>query len=67
MGFAKYNGKNVTWYQPTQTWKYRNNRAVHFNQTPTKGTNSALNSEEETSEASSDESSQKSDPDKDTA
>jgi len=50
-----------------QTWKYCNNRTVHFNQTPTKGTNSTLNSEEEASEDSSDESSQKLDPDKDTA
>jgi len=63
-GLANHNGKIVTWHQPTQTWKYHNNRIVHFNQTPTKGTNSALNSEEETSEASSDE---KSDPDEDTA
>jgi len=51
----------------TQTWKYHNNRTVHFNQTPTEGTNSTLNSEEEMSEASSNESSQKSDVDEDTA
>jgi len=50
-----------------QTWKYRNHRTVHFNQTPTEGTNSALNSEEEASEDSSDEGSKKSDPDEDTA
>jgi len=67
MGFAKYNGKNVAWHQPMQTWKYRNNRTVHFNQPPTEGTNSALNSEEETSETSSNESSKKLDPDEDTA
>jgi len=66
-GFAKYNGKNVAWHQPMQTWKYCNHRTVHFNQTPTKGTNSALNSEEETSELSSNESAEKSDPDEDTA
>jgi len=64
---AIYNGKVVAWHRPTQTWKYRNNRTVHFNQTPTKGTNSALNSEEEASEASSNEGSEKSDPDEDTA
>jgi len=64
---ANYNGKIVAWHQPTQTWKYHNNRTVHFNQTPTKGTNSALNSEEEASEASSNKGSEKSDPDEDTA
>jgi len=64
---ANYNGKVVTWHQPIQTWKYRNHRTVHFNQTPTKGTNSALNSEEETSETSSNEGSKKLDPDEDTA
>jgi len=63
-GLATYNGKSVAWHRPTQTWKYCNNRTVHFNQTPTEGTNSALNSEEEASEASSDE---ESDPDEDTA
>jgi len=61
---ANHNGKIIAWHQPTQTWKYHNNRTVHFNQTPTEGTNSALNSKEETSEASSNE---KSDPDEDTA
>jgi len=66
-GLATYNGKSVTWHRPTQTWKYRNNRTVHFNQTPTEGTNSALNSEEEASEDSSNEGSKESDPDKDTA
>jgi len=60
-GLATYNRKNVAWHQPTQTWKYHNNRTVHFNQTPTKGTNSALNSEEET------KSSEESEPDEDTA
>ena len=64
---ATYNVKSVAWHRPTQTWKYRNNRTVHFNQTPTKGTNSTLNSEEEASETSSNESSEKSDPDADTA
>jgi len=63
-GLVTYNGKVVAWHQPTQIWKYHNNRTVHFNQTPTKGTNSALNSEEEVSEASSNESSEK---DEDTA
>jgi len=66
-GLATYNGKSVAWHQPTQTWKYCNNRTVHFNQTPTEGTNSALNSEEKVSETSSDEGSKKSDPDEDTA
>jgi len=64
---ATYNRKSVAWHQPTQTWKYRNNRTVHFNQTPTEGTNSALNSEEEVSEASSNKASEKLDPDADTA
>jgi len=50
-----------------QTWKYRNNRTVHFNQTLTEGTNSALNSEEEASEVNSNEGSEKLDPDEDTA
>jgi len=61
---ATYNRKVVAWHQPTWSWKYRNNRTVHFNQTPTKGTNITLNSEEEASEASSNESSEK---DEDTA
>jgi len=61
-GIALYNYKVVAWHHPSHTWKYRNHRTVHFNQTPTKGTNSALNSEEETSEGS-----EKSDPDEDTA
>jgi len=64
---ATYNRKSVAWHWPTQTWKYRNNRTVHFNQTPTEGTNSTLNSKEEASEASSNKGSEKSDPDKDTA
>jgi len=62
-GLATHNRKSVAWHQPTQTWRYCNHRTVHFNQTPTKGTNSALNSEEEASEASSNESSKKSDED----
>jgi len=57
---ATYNGKGIAWHRPTQTWKYRNNRTVHFNQTPTEGTNSALNSEEE---VKSSEESEKSDKD----
>jgi len=61
-GIALYNYKVIAWHHPTQTWKYHNHRTVHFNQTPTEGTNSALNSEEETSEGS-----EKLDPDKDTA
>jgi len=56
---ATYNKKSVAWHRPTQTWKYRNNRTVHFNQTPTEGTNSALNSEEEASGTSSNEDSEK--------
>jgi len=60
-GVALYNYKVVAWHHPLHTWKYRNHRTVHFNQTPTEGTNSALNSEEES------EGSEKSDPDKDTA
>jgi len=47
-----------------KTWKYHNNRTVHFNETPTKGTNSALNSEEEGESESKEEDSE---PDKDTA
>ena len=45
MGEAKYNNKDVHWAPGLQQWKYRNNRTVHFNETPTKGTNSALNSD----------------------
>jgi len=56
-GKAKFNNKDIIW-TPIHQWKYRNNRTVHFNKTPTKGTNSEL---------SSDESSNKSNPDKDTA
>jgi len=56
-GKAKFNNKDVIW-TPIYQWKYRNNRTVHFNETPTEGTNS---------EASSNEGSKKSDPDKDTA
>jgi len=56
-GKAKFNNKDVTW-TPIHQWKYCNNRTVHFNETPTKGTNSEL---------SSNESSNKSNPDKDIA
>jgi len=54
---AKYQNKKVTWH-PNHQWRYRNNRTVHFNETLTEGTNSEL---------SSSESSDKSDPDEDTA
>jgi len=56
-GRAKYNNKDIIW-TPIHQWKYRNNRTVHFNQTPTEGTNSEL---------SSNEASNKLNPDKDTA
>jgi len=56
-GRAKYNDKDVIW-TPIHQWKYRNNRTVHFNETPTEGTNSEL---------SSDKDSEKSNPDEDTA
>jgi len=57
MGRAKYNNKDVIW-TPIYQWKYRNNRTVHFNETPTEGTNSEL---------SSDKDSKKLNPDEDTA
>jgi len=57
MGTAKFNNKDITW-TPIHQWKYRNNRTVYFNETLTKRTNSEL---------SSDEGSNKSNPDKDTA
>jgi len=56
-GKVKFNNKDVIW-TPIHQWKYRNNRTVHFNKTLTEGTNSEL---------SSDKSSNKSNPDKDTA
>jgi len=56
-GRVKYNNKDVIW-TPIHQWKYRNNRTVHFNETPTEGTNS---------EHSSDEASNKSNLDEDTA
>jgi len=56
-GKAKFNNKDVIW-TPIHQWKYHNNRTVHFNETPTKGTNSEL---------SSNESSDKLNPDEDTA
>jgi len=56
-GKVKYNNKDVIW-TPIHQWKYHNNRTVHFNETPTKGTNSEL---------SSDKDSEKSNPDEDTA
>jgi len=56
-GTAKFNNKDIVW-TPIHQWKYRNNRTVHFNETPTEGTNSEL---------SSNETSKKSNLDKDTA
>jgi len=56
-GRAKYNNKDIIW-TPIHQWKYRNNRTVHFNETPTEGTNS---------ESGSDKDSKKSNPDEDTA
>ena len=41
-GEAKLNGKDICWNTSLQLWKYRNHRTVHFNKTPTKGTNSEL-------------------------
>jgi len=38
---AKFNNKDVIW-TPIYQWKYHNNRTVHFNETPTEGTNSEL-------------------------
>jgi len=46
-GEAKYNNKDVCWAPGLWQWKYCNNRTVHFNETPTEGTNSALNSDKE--------------------
>jgi len=43
-GKAKFNNKDVIW-TPIHQWKYRNNRTVHFNKTPTEGTNSKLSSD----------------------
>jgi len=54
---AKFNNKDIIW-TPIHQWKYRNNRTVHFNETLTEGTNSEL---------SSNETSNKSSPDEDTA
>jgi len=45
MGEAKYNDKDIRWSPDLQQWKYHNYRTVHFNKTPTEGTNSALDSE----------------------
>ena len=50
---ATYNNKDICWNPGLQTWKYQNNRTVHFNKTPTKGTNSKkgdLESDEETAQ-----------------
>jgi len=56
-GTAEYQNKKVTW-DPAYQWRYRNNRTVHFNKTPTEGTNSELSSNKGSSEL---------DPDEDTA
>jgi len=56
-GKVKFNNKDVIW-TPIYQWKYCNNRIVHFNETLTEGTNSEL---------SSNKSSKKLNPDKDTA
>jgi len=56
-GRAKYNNKDIIW-TPIHQWKYHNNRTVHFNETLTEGTNSEL---------SSNEASNKLNPDEDTA
>jgi len=46
---AKLNGKDICWNTSLQLWKYRNHRTVHFNETPTEGTNSELDSNSKTS------------------
>ena len=56
-GLAKYNNKEIHWSPNAQLWKYRNYRTVHFNETPTEGTNSTLHLDKE----------EDSEPDKDTA
>jgi len=53
-GIAKYNNKEIHWNPSEQQWKYCNHRTVHFNKTPTEGTNSELNSKEEESEPDED-------------
>jgi len=60
-GEAKLNRKDIRWNPSLQLWKYWNHRTVHFNKTPTKGTNLELAS---SSEADSDSDSDK---DNDTA
>ena len=50
---AKYNNKKITW-NPVYQWRYHNNRTVHFNKTPTEGTNSELSSDESSSESNLD-------------
>ena len=45
---AKLNGKDICWNPSLQLWKYRNDRTVHFNETPTEGTNLELASDSET-------------------
>jgi len=47
-GEAKYNNKDIRWSTDLQLWKYHNYRTVHFNETPTEGT-------EPSSKADSDE------------
>jgi len=54
IGKAKFNNKDVIW-TPIHQWKYHNNRIVHFNETPTKGTNSKLSSNEGSNKSNLDE------------
>jgi len=54
MGKVKYNNKDVIW-TPIHQWKYRNYRTVHFNETPTEGTNSKLSSKEGSNKLNLDE------------
>jgi len=54
MGRAKYNNKDIIW-TPIHQWKYQNNRTVHFNETPTKETNSELSSNKDSKKLNLDE------------
>jgi len=54
IGRAKYNNKDIIW-TPIHQWKYRNNRTVHFNETLTEGTNSELSSDEASNKSNLDE------------
>jgi len=62
-GEAQLNGKDIHWNPTLQLWKYCNYRTVHFNKTPTEGTNLELKSNKELN----DNLSNKSDQDEDTA